>query len=582
MIWKKYWWTCAAALILLCSVAALTLHPGPALTAFGDISQLLLILGCTILMSANAVSGRGQARIFWGLMAAGCSLWTASAALWTYYEVLLRQDVPDPFVGDVILFIHIVPFMAAVALRPHRPQEGQKLYFSTLNFVMLLLWWMFLYAFLVFPEQYVVTHIAVYSRNYDLLYMLENLVLLCALGVLAAGVHGAWKKIYWNFFLAAVVYTWSSETINAAISRGRYYTGSLYDVPFVACVCWLIWAALLARKMPPAYDPVTPRRNRLLAMTPRLAMLAILSLPVMSFWTVFADPAPEPVRHFRLMVTLVAVLVLGLFVFLRQYLLDRELVRLLRQSHNSLENLRRLQTQLVQKEKLASLGQLVAGAAHEINYPLAEILGLSERLAGHSGLDSSQVSLATKIGQQARRTCELVSGLLSFAQQAPAEKALVDIGALLQRSVQMELLRLETRKIHVEISIASGLPRIWGNTNQLFQCCLEIIGNAMDALDEVGGGIFRVTARAENNEVVLEFADSGPGIRQPERVFDPFYTTKAVGKGTGLGLSATYGVVQDHRGQIACHNQPEGGAVFVLRFPIAAQSVGLQPAMATA
>ena len=102
---------------------------------------------------------------------------------------------------------------------------------------------------------------------------------------------------------------------------------------------------------------------------------------------------------------------------------------------------------------------------------------------------------------------------------------------------------------------------------------MEIIGNATDALEEVGGGTFSVSVLPEGDELVMEFSDSGPGIRDPQRIFDPFYTTKAVGKGMGLGLSVTYGVVQDHQGQITCENRPEGGAVFTLRFPAAKQSV---------
>jgi len=248
--------------------------------------------------------------------------------------------------------------------------------------------------------------------------------------------------------------------------------------------------------------------------------------------------------------------------------LDRELVRLLEESRRSLENLQRVQTQLVQREKLASLGQLVAGAAHEINNPLAAILGYSELLATNDGLASEQVTMVHKIGQQARRTRDLVSGLLSFAQQAPAKKTLVEIGPLLHRIVHVETGNLESRRIRVETKVASDLPRIWGNSNQLFQCCLQIVGNAMDALEDVGGGVLTVSARREGSEVVLEFSDTGPGIREPQRVFDPFYTTKPIGKGTGLGLSATYGTVQDHQGQIACYNRGEGGAVFVLRFPV--------------
>ena len=570
-----------AGLILACAVAALNFPHSHSLTAFGDLTQLLLVAFAAALMTWNAVSSQGHTRAFWLLMAAGCFLWAASLGAWTFFEVVRRREVPEPFFGDVILFIHIVPFMAAVALRPHRPQAEKKLYFSTLNFLMLLIWWVFLYAFTVFPNQYVTLNSPAYNQNYDLLYLFENLVLLVVLGSLTTNVHGSWKKVYWNLFIAAGLYTWSSEEINAAITRGQYYTGSWYDIPLVTSMCWLIFAGLMARDVTPASESAAPPSSKWLALSPRLAMLAILSLPAMGFWSQFRDPSAPPIRHFRLLMTLAAMLVLGGFVFLRQYLLDRELMHLLEASRQSLENLKRLQTQLVQKEKLASLGQLVSGAAHEINNPVAAILGYSELLAANCDLDPSQVTMAQKIGHQARRTRDLLSGLLSFAQQTPAEKMLVEVGPLLQRALQMKMLQMETKGIRVHTTVAPSLPRIWGNPNQLLQCCLEILGNAMDALEGAGGGTLWVSARCEDNQAVIRFSDSGPGIREPERVFDPFYTTKPVGKGTGLGLSATYGVVQDHGGQISCHNRLEGGAVFVLRLPVAASEPSASAAKGT-
>jgi two-component system, NtrC family, sensor kinase len=105
----------------------------------------------------------------------------------------------------------------------------------------------------------------------------------------------------------------------------------------------------------------------------------------------------------------------------------------------------------------------------------------------------------------------------------------------------------------------------------LFMAFLEIITNAIDAVTEDGGGTVLVSAHEVEDEIVLEFSDSGPGIREPKRVFDPFYTTKPIGKGTGLGLSATYGVMQDHGGHISCYNKPERGAVFVVRLPAASR-----------
>ena len=555
---------------LVYASVSLSMPAGFGLLAFGDIVQFSLLFIAFLLMVANAVSTRGQVRLFWGLMALGCLLWSTNLGLWTLYEVILRRTIPDPFIGDVVLFVHVVPFMAAVALRPHLSDE-KKLYFSTLTFLMLLVWWVFLYAFIVFPDEYVVLNVALYSPHYDLLYLVENMAFLVVLGILAWNARNSWKQIYRNMFVASGLYAVSSLVLNGAIARGQYYTGSIYDIPLIASIGWMIGAALLARELKPPSEPAPSELSRWQMLAPRLAMLAMLSLPLMGYWAWFRYTSPPNLRQFRLLVTLAAMLVLGMFVFLRQFLMDRELVRLLEESRSSLENMKRLQTELVQREKLASLAQLVSGAAHEINNPLAAILGYSELLAAQAGLESEQASMARKIGQQARRTRELLSSLLSFAQQSPGEKTLLDMGSIVQRALQMKMLRTENKSIHLESRIAPGLPQIWGNVNQLFQCCVEIIGNATDALEEVGGGTLSVSVLEEGDELVMEFSDSGPGIRDPQRIFDPFYTTKAVGKGMGLGLSVTYGVVQDHQGQISCENRPEGGAVFVLRFPAANQ-----------
>ncbi|MGH9539198.1 MAG: sensor histidine kinase, partial [Terriglobales bacterium] len=418
---RKCWIGGMAGLVLIYAVVSISVPAGFALLAFGDIAQFLLLFLAFVSMVVNAISNRGQIRLFWSLMALGCLLWSANLALWTLYEVILQRTIPDPFLGDVILFVHVVPFMAAVALRPHQSEE-RKLYFSTLNFLMLLVFWVFLYSFIVFPDEYVVLNVAVYSPHYDLLYLVENLAMLAVLGILAWSARGAWKQVYWNLFVASGLYAASSMALNAAIARGQYHTGSIYDVPFIASVCWMIWASVLARELKPACEPALPEQSRWQMLAPRLAMIAMLSLPVMAYWAWFHSSAPANLRQFRLLVTLAAMLVLGLFVFLRQYLLDRELVRLLEESRLSLENLQRLQTELVQREKLASLAQLVSGAAHEINNPLAAILGYSDLLAAHPGMGSDQVNMARKIALQARRTRELVSSLLSFAQQSPGEK----------------------------------------------------------------------------------------------------------------------------------------------------------------
>ena len=553
------------------TLVSVVLHRSPLLTNFADLYQFFLTLLAVAVVTALVVQTRGQTQLFWGLIGAGSFMSVINLGLWVWLEVVMKQELPQPFVGDEILFLHLVPFMAAAAVRPHRREEDQQRYSTTLNLLMLVVWWAFLYAFIIFPDEYVVIHSSSYERNYNMLYFVENLLVLGAFGALTASTKGDWKKIYWHLLMANGLYATGSVAMNSAILRDSYYSGSFYDLPFAASVCWMIYAFLLALKVQPQHEKASTQPPRWMALTPRLAMCAILSLPVLGYWAWFVDGAPIAVRQFRLMSVLLSMLVLAAFIFLRQYLLDRELVRLVEKSHEGLEKSQRLHSQLVQKEKLASLGQLVAGAAHEIKNPLAAILAYSDVMTSQAGLPSNQANMAERIKQQARRTQELVSGLLSFAQQTPGEKSLVDIGSVVVRAVKMETLRLESKRIRVEKNIAPDLAAVWGNSNQLIQCCLEIIGNAADALEEAGGGSFMVIARREEEEVVIEFLDSGPGISEPHRVFDPFYTTKMVGKGTGLGLSATYGVVQDHHGQISCHNRSEGGAAFVIRLPVARQ-----------
>jgi signal transduction histidine kinase len=300
---------------------------------------------------------------------------------------------------------------------------------------------------------------------------------------------------------------------------------------------------------------------------PVFAQLALLSLPVMGYAALFLSHDSVYLRHVRFGVAMGGVAILAFFIFLKQYLLDQRLVELLNRSRQSFDNLERLQGRAILQAKLASLGELVALAASELEYPLSAILESSDQMAASGNLTIEQLANAQKIGQQARRTRELVGDLASFAQQTPGEKVPLDVKPLLQRAVQMEGFKLENRNISLVVESVDSVPRVLGNSNQLLQAFVQIVENAVDALQEVGGGRLQIAVWREAEDVIVQFADSGPGLQNPGRVFDPFYTTKPVGKGTGLGLSATYGVVQDHKGQITCFNRPEGGAAFEIRLP---------------
>jgi signal transduction histidine kinase len=571
---RHRWFAAAAGVTLAVAGVSVVAHRSAGLVAFGDLAGLALMLAAAAIALGNAVARPGQERSFWALMTLGFSLWACHQASWTYRDLFLHRQIPDISVFDIILFFHVVPMIAAVVWRPDLLRKEGRVHVGLRNFLMLLGWWIFLYAFIVFPHQYVAKDVGLYNLCYRRLYLVENILLLAALGQAAWTSSSGWRRVYLHFFSAGLLYAIGSRLLEWAVASGRYYSGSLYDVPYIATLAWMAAAALSARAWDLQSREISfdPRWKKVI---PRLVMMALLSLPVLGLWTVLLDQSAPPSRVFRVATVLVAMLLLGAFVFLRQYVQDQALMAVLQESRRGYESQKRLQSELVQKEKLASLGNLVAGAAHDINHPLDAIMNYSEQLWAKERLTEEQNSLVRKIVNQARRTRDLVADLLSFAQQSPAEKSPVDVSVLLNRATQMLESRRLPAAIRVSLSVDAKFPRVQGNANQLFQAFVEIIENAMDALEEAGGGSLEVTAHREGHEAVLLFSDTGPGIREPLRVFDPFYTTKPVGKGTGLGLSAVYGVIQDHSGQITCQNKREGGALFVVRLPAEAEKVSV-------
>ncbi|MGH9643586.1 MAG: sensor histidine kinase, partial [Terriglobales bacterium] len=399
-----------------------------------------------------------------------------------------------------------------------------------------------------------------------LLYVVEGMMLVGLSATAYFGSAGPWRKLYGCIFVGSFLYTVASEAMNAAIARGTYVTGGVYDIPFLAAVLTFLAVTLIGRQLlTESVDmPVISKRT---GVVPMFAQLALLSLPVLGYVALFLSHETLYQRQVRFGVAMAGVAVLAFFLFLKQYLLDQRLVELLNRSRQSFDNLERLQGRAILQAKLASLGELVALAASELDYPLSAVLDSCERMASSGNLTLEQLANAKKIGQQARRTRELVGDLASFAQQTPGEKVPLELRPLLQRAVQMEGFKLENRNISLQIDNMDAVPRVLGNSNQLLQAFVQIVENAVEALQEIGGGKLQIAVWREGEDVIVQFADSGPGLQNPGRVFDPFYTTKPVGKGTGLGLSATYGVVQDHKGQITCFNRPEGGAVFEIRLP---------------
>jgi two-component system NtrC family sensor kinase len=253
----------------------------------------------------------------------------------------------------------------------------------------------------------------------------------------------------------------------------------------------------------------------------------------------------------------------------RQLATTIEKVRLYEETCRAYDDLRKTQEQLLQSEKMSAVGQLISGVAHELNNPLTAILGYAQLLESE-GLDDRAQDYVRKLFKQAQRTHRVVQNLLSFARQRQSQKQHVDLRKVLEETLTLREYDLKTNNIVVERDWAADTPIASADMHQMEQVFLNIINNAMDAMMEKGpGGKLIVRTCAKDKFVCVEFLDSGPGIQDPKRIFDPFYTTKSVGKGTGLGLSICYGIVKEHGGDIVARNRPEGGALIEVRVPVA-------------
>ena len=322
---------------------------GFALTAFGDILQSVLLLGATLAFLANAKTASAKSRLFWGLMSLGVGMWLISQIMWTYFEVYLRHEAPNPFVGDVILFLHIVPMMAAVAIQPHLQQDDRSIRAGTLDFALLLTWWLFLYLFIVIPWQYVDLTEAVYGRSFDLLYVSEELVLAAGLLLVWRRSRSAWRRIYFHLFAATLLYCVASLMASEAIDLHLYYTGSLFDVPLVAGMAWFVRIGFMPREASTQDQLEAPTRSYGIWKA-RLAMVAVFITPLMMAWAQFGGDAPHNVRTYRLLLTVAVMIVMGALVFLKQHLLDQELLNLLQSSRQNLDEMCRLKDELENKE----------------------------------------------------------------------------------------------------------------------------------------------------------------------------------------------------------------------------------------
>jgi PAS domain S-box-containing protein len=231
-----------------------------------------------------------------------------------------------------------------------------------------------------------------------------------------------------------------------------------------------------------------------------------------------------------------------------------------------------IQAKLVHTEKMAAVGQLVSGVAHEVNNPLTAIMGFSDLLMENPEVPGSARKDLQVILEEAQRTKEIVQNLLSFARQRPPQRQPVRVNDILRKTIALRAYDFSNHGVEIVEKFDERLPELVGDSHQLQQVFLNILNNAYDAVHATGRrGLIEIATIQGGSWVEIVFRDNGEGIQNPERIFDPFFTTKEVGQGTGLGLSICYGIIREHEGEILCaNNQETPGATFIVRLPVRA------------
>jgi two-component system NtrC family sensor kinase len=243
------------------------------------------------------------------------------------------------------------------------------------------------------------------------------------------------------------------------------------------------------------------------------------------------------------------------------------------------EERNRMEQQLQLAGRLAAVGELAAGVAHELNNPLAAVQAFAQYLVDRKDLDDDTRDDVQTIYRESQRAGRITSNLLSFARRHRPARSMISINEVVQKSLELNSYRMRANQIEVVEQLDPALPMTMADYHQLEQVFVNIIANSEQAMTEAHGkGMLQISTCVADNMLRIVFTDNGPGIPEDnlKQIFDPFFTTKEVGKGTGLGLSICFGIIQEHGGRIYAESTPSQGATFTVELPILSERQALE------
>jgi hypothetical protein len=333
------WFTAAGLLACAHIFVSLLLPDGYTLHIFSDAVQTLLLLACYLTTLPNQVGGRGSSSAFWTLLSFGFALWLLNQVLWTFYEAVLQTAPPAGFWGDVVLYMHAIPMIMALAVRPHLDRDQNPTLLNVANAGMVVVWWLYLYLYFVTPWRQITILPAWWDQNYNVVYGAANISLAFLSGVAVWKTSGKWRTLYAHLFGAAALYAVGSFMASSAIDRGEYYSGSLYDLPLILALAWYAGLGVVARDLrivaardlriqQEASETASPKPSDTWG-TP-MAVAAVLSVPIIEMVEMFVSNVPAAVITYRSLLSVSTTMVLfALFILrgriLRKPRLQREL-----------------------------------------------------------------------------------------------------------------------------------------------------------------------------------------------------------------------------------------------------------------
>jgi signal transduction histidine kinase len=547
--------------------AVLSVATGQRVVLLGDLAQLIPPLAYAALTLWLGRRSRGQVSVFWNLNAVYALMWSFGQVVWTYYDVT-AGGVPVISPTDPLFFVSSIPLAAALYGRPERDRPRWLFDIVLLDIILIALFSAFIYIYFIVTIAVTDGREDLYNNNLTQLLNARNLLLaVWAAWLWHTAGSPAWRRML-GVYAVGLAVTFAAGIVYDLVDRlGVYIPGALWDLMFMVPYVLMALAAAMAydaKLFEPEEEAPALSKLPMVSLIAITLLVAIPAIDEISRRLLTVSPATESLRTH---VALAMMIPFGIVVVVREFLSRRALIR-------AGQDLATTRQRLVQREKLAAVGQLVSGVAHELNNPLQGVLGHMELLRATGAFPKQLRKEVQTIYREADRAAKIVRNLLVFAGSRRLTRRSVSLNGVLQKVLALRASAHRAASIEVVRHYDEHLPRVQSDPLLLHQVFLNMVMNAEHAIAATGdAGRLEVTTEVapSGDRIVAHVRDSGTGIpaNTLTRIFEPFYTTKDVGKGTGLGLAIAYGIVQEHGGHISAANHPDGGAIFTVELPTA-------------